>query len=214
MVITTLVAFGAFYLRVIYLWLEKDYKSKFYTKTVLPETEEKVETADVLVAHLLYGKKKHDEQKTVENEEVDHLNKGTDYLTTLLVEQGIKETQTKAVKQKPPTVDELKKQFIKNLVSNGYVTIDNSGRTIMAEKGQKFLEQKTKNAENKVILAKLINLRYRKSLDRKNKKQSKTDKKTKPKSIRSISKTVRKAGRKVKAKASKVKKKIKRKRRI
>ena len=180
----------------------------------MPETEEKVETADMLVAHLLYGKKKHDEQKTVENEEVDHLNKGTDYLTTLLVEQGIKETKTKAVKQKPPTVDELKKQFVTNLVSNGYVTIDDSGRTIMAEKGKKFLEQKTKNAENKVILAKLINLRYRKSLDRKNKKQSKTDKKTKPKSIRSIGKTVRKAGRKVKAKASKVKKKIKRKRRI
>ena len=68
MVITTLVAFGAFYLRVIYLWLEKDYKSKFYTKTVLPETEEKTNTADMLVAHLLLGKKKHDEQKNVESE--------------------------------------------------------------------------------------------------------------------------------------------------
>ena len=109
----------------------------------MPETEEKVETADVLVAHLLYGKKKHDEQKTVENEEVDHLNKGTDYLTTLLVEQGIKETKTKAVKQKPPTVEELKKQFVNDLVSNCYVTIDDSVRTIMAEKCKKFLEQKT-----------------------------------------------------------------------
>ncbi len=180
----------------------------------MPETEEKAQTADMLVAHLLYGKKKHDEQKSVENEEVDHLNKGTDYLTTLLLEQGIKETKTKAVKQKPLTVEELKKQFVKDLVDNGYVTIDDSGRTVMAEKGHKFLEQKTKNAEDKVALAKLINLRYRKSLDRKNKKQSKTGKKTKPKSIRAIGKTVRRAGRKVKAKAGKVKKKIKRKRRI
>ena len=118
MVITTLVAFGAFYLRVIYLWLEKDYKSKFYTKTVLPETEEKTNTADMLVAHLLLGKKKHDEQKNVESEEVEHLNKGTDYLSTLLLEQGIKETKTKAVKQKPPTVEELKKQFVSDLVKH------------------------------------------------------------------------------------------------
>ena len=167
----------------------------------------------MLVAHLLLGKKKHDEQKNVESEEVEHLNKGADYLSTLLLEHGIKETKTKAVKQKPPTVDELKKQFVKDLVNNGYVTIDDSGRTIMAEKGQKFLERQTKKAENKVVLAKLINLRYRNSLGRKNKKQSKTSKKTKSKSIRSISKTVRKAGSKVKAKASKVKKKIKRKRR-
>ena len=179
----------------------------------LSENEEKTNTADMLVAHLLLGKKKHDEQKNVESEEVDHLNKGTDYLSTLLLEQGIKETKTKAVKQKPPTVDELKKQFVKDLVNNGYVTIDDSGRTIMAEKGQKFLERQTKKAENKVVLAKLINLRYRNNLARKNKKQSKTSKKTKSKSIRSIGKTVRKAGSKVKAKASKVKKKIKRKRR-
>ena len=179
----------------------------------LPETQEKTNTADMLVAHLLLGKKKHDEQKNVESEEVEHLNKGTDYLTTFLLQQGVKQTTTKPTKQKPPTVDELKKQFIKNLVSNGYVTIDDSGRTIIAEKGQKFLEQQTKKAENKVVLAKLINLRYRNSLGRKNKKQSKTSKKTKSKSIRSISKTVRKAGSKVKAKASKVKKKIKRKRR-
>ena len=142
----------------------------------------------MLVAHLLLGKKKHDEQKNVESEEVEHLNKGADYLTTLLLEQGIKETKTKAVKQKPPTVDELKKQFIKNLVSNGYVTIDDSGRTVIAEKGQKFLEQQTKKAENKVALAKLINLRYRKSLDRKNKKQKKVSKKSKPKPKKSVKK--------------------------
>jgi len=154
----------------------------------LAETDEKVQTADMLVAHLLYGKKKHDEQKNVESEEVEHLNKGTDYLTTFLLQQGVKQTTTKPTKQKPPTVDELKKQFIKNLVSNGYVTIDDSGRTVIAEKGQKFLEQQTKKAENKVILAKLINLRYRNSLARKNKKQKKVSKKSKPRSKKSVKK--------------------------
>ena len=155
---------------------------------MLAETDEKVQTADMLVAHLLYGKKKHDEQKNVESEEVEHLNKGTDYLTTFLLQQGVKQTTTKPTKQKPPTVDELKKQFIKNLVSNGYVTIDDSGRTIIAEKGQKFLEQQTKKAENKVVLAKLINLRYRNSLARKNKKQKKVSKKSKPRSKKSVKK--------------------------
>jgi len=155
---------------------------------MLPETPEKANTADMLVGHLLYGKKKHDEQKNVESEEVEHLNKGTDYLTTFLLQQGIKQTTTKPTKQKPPTVDELKKQFIKNLVSNGYVTIDDSGRTVIAEKGQKFLEQQTKKAENKVVLAKLINLRYRNSLARKNKKQKKVSKKSKPKPKKSVKK--------------------------
>ena len=155
---------------------------------MLAETDEKIQTADMLIAHLLYGKKKHDEQKNVESEEVEHLNKGTDYLTTFLLQQGIKQTTTKPTKQKPPTVDELKKQFIKNLVSNGYVTIDDSGRTVIAEKGQKFLEQQTKKAENKVVLAKLINLRYRNSLARKNKKQKKVSKKSKPKPKKSVKK--------------------------
>jgi len=155
---------------------------------MLPETQEKANTADMLVAHLLFGKKKHDEQKNVESEEVEHLNKGTDYLTTFLLQQGIKQTTTKPTKQKPLTVDELKKQFIKNLVSNGYVTIDDSGRTVIAEKGQKFLEQQTKKAENKVVLAKLINLRYRNNLARKNKKQKKVSKKSKPKPKKSVKK--------------------------
>jgi len=155
---------------------------------VLSETPEKTNTADMLVGHLLYGKKKHDEQKNVENEEVDHLNKGADYLTTLLLEQGIKQTTAKAVKQKPPTVDELKKQFVKNLVDRGYVTINDSGRTVIAEKGQKFLEQQTRKAENKVILAKLINLRYRKTLTRKNKKKKKVSKKSKYKPKKSVTK--------------------------
>ena len=154
----------------------------------LSENEEKTNTADMLVAHLLLGKKKHDEQKNVESEEVEHLNKGTDYLTTLLLEHGIKQATTKAVKQKPPTVDELKKQFVKNLVDKGYVTIDDSGRTVIAEKGQTFLEQQTKKAENKVILAKLINLRYRNSIDRKNKKQKKVSKKSKSRSKKSLKK--------------------------
>ena len=154
----------------------------------MAETDEKVQTADMLVAHLLYGKKKHDEQKNVESEEVEHLNKGTDYLTTFLLQQGVKQTTTKPTKQKPPTVDELKKQFIKNLVSNGYVTIDDSGRTVIAEKGQKFLEQQTKKAENKVVLAKLINLRYRNNLARKNKKQKKVSKKSKPRPKKSVKK--------------------------
>ena len=154
----------------------------------LAETDEKVRTADMLVAHLLYGKKKHDEQKNIGDEEVKHLNKGADYLTTFLLQQGVKQTTTKPTKQKPPTVDELKKQFIKNLVSNGYVTIDDSGRTVIAEKGQKFLEQQTKKAENKVVLAKLINLRYRNSLARKNKKQKKVSKKSKPRSKKSVKK--------------------------
>jgi len=155
---------------------------------MLPETQEKANTADMLVAHLLYGKKKHDEQKNVESEEVEHLNKGTDYLTTFLLQQGIKQTTTKPTKQKPLTVDDLKKQFIKNLVSNGYVTIDDSGRTIIAEKGQTFLEQQTKKAENKVVLAKLINLRYRNSLARKNQKQKKVSKKSKHRSKKSVKK--------------------------
>ena len=155
---------------------------------MLAETDEKVKTADMLVAHLLYGKKKHDEQKNVESEEVEHLNKGTDYLTSFLLQQGVKQATTKPTKQKPPTVDELKKQFIKNLVSNGYVTIDDSGRTIIADKGQKFLEEQTKKAENKVVLAKLINLRYRNSLARKNKKQKKVNKKSKPKPKKSVKK--------------------------
>ena len=118
---------------------------------MLPETQEKANTADMLVAHLLYGKKKHDEQKNVESEEVEHLNKGTDYLTTFLLQQGIKQTTTKPTKQKPLTVDDLKKQFIKNLVSNGYVTIDDSGRTIIAEKVKRFLNSKQKRQKIKLF---------------------------------------------------------------
>ena len=46
----------------------------------------------MLVGHLLNAKKKHDETKNVESEEVEHLQKGADYLTTLLLQQGIQQT--------------------------------------------------------------------------------------------------------------------------
>ena len=132
--------------------------------------------ADVLTSHLLGGKKKHDENKTVENDEVQHLEKGADYLTTLLLQQGVSETKTKA-KKMPPKLDELKKIFIQNLIKSGYVTIDSNDRTILTDNGRKFLNNQTKNAAIKVELAKLKNLEYRKSLERKTKSSSKKRKK-------------------------------------
>ena len=132
--------------------------------------------ADVLTSHLLGGKKKHDENKTVENDEVQHLEKGADYLTTLLLQQGVSETKTKA-KKMPPKLDELKKIFIQNLIKSGYVTIDSNDRTILTDNGRKFLNNQTKNAAIKVELAKLKNLEYRKSLERKAKYASKKRKK-------------------------------------
>ena len=132
--------------------------------------------ADVLTSHLLGGKKKHDENKNVENDEVQHLEKGADYLTTLLLQQGVSETKTKA-KKMPPKLDELKKIFIQNLIKSGYVTIDSNDRTILTDNGRKFLNNQTKNAAIKVELAKLKNLEYRKSLERKAKYASKKRKK-------------------------------------
>ena len=120
---------------------------------------------DVLSSHLLDGKKKHDENKNVETEEVQHLDKGTDYLTTMLLQQGIREVKTKS-KKIPPKLDELKKMFVQNLVKSGYVTLGEKGRTILTDNGKKFLDAQTKNAEVKVELAKLKNLEYRKSLER------------------------------------------------
>ncbi len=143
---------------------------------MLSETGKKAEMADILTSHLLGGKKKHDENKTVENEEVQHLEKGADYLTTLLLQQGVRETKTKA-KKMPPKLEELKKIFIKNLIKSGYVTIDNNDRTILTDNGRKFLNNQTKNAAIKVELAKLKNLEYRKSLERKTKSRSKKRKK-------------------------------------
>ena len=131
---------------------------------------------DVLSSHLLGGKKKHDENKNVETEEVQHLDKGTDYLTTMLLQQGIREVKTKS-KKIPPKLDELKKMFVQNLIQSGYVTLGEKGRTLLTDSGKKYLDNQTKSAAMKVELAKLKNLEYRKSLERKAKSASKKRKK-------------------------------------
>ncbi len=132
--------------------------------------------SDALSSHLLGGKKHHDEHKNVETEEVQHLEKGADYLTTLLLQQGVSETKTKA-KKIPPKLEELKKIFVENLLKAGYVKVDDSDRTILTDDGRKFLDNQTKNAAIKVELAKLKNLEYRRSLERKTKSRSKKRKK-------------------------------------
>ena len=109
---------------------------------------------DELITHLLGAKKKHDEDKNVESEEVEHLDKGADYLTTMLLQQGVTEVKTKA-KKTPPKLDELKKMFVQNLVKSGYVTVGEKGRTILTDSGKKHLDAQTKNAGTKVELAKL-----------------------------------------------------------
>jgi len=131
---------------------------------------------DALSSHLLGGKKHHDEDKNVETEEIKHLEKGTDYLTTLLLQQGVKETKTKS-KKTPPKLEELKKIFVQNLLKAGYVRVDDKDRTILTDDGQKFLANQTKNAAIRVELAKLKNLEYRRSLERKTKSRSKKRKK-------------------------------------
>jgi len=141
----------------------------------LSETD-KQQDADALSSHLLGGKKHHDEEKNVETEEIQHLEKGTDYITTLLLQHGVKETKTKS-KKTPPKMDELKKMFVQNLLKAGYVTVDDKDRTILTDDGKKFLENQTKNAAIKVELAKLKNLEYRRSLERKTKSRSKKRKK-------------------------------------
>ena len=138
----------------------------------MSETKDKSLTNDDLVSHLLGAKKKHDEDKNVETDEVEHLDKGADYLTTMLLQQGIKEVKTKS-KKTPPKLDELKKMFVENLVKSGYVTLGEKGRTILTDNGKKFLDTKTKNAAAKVELAKLKNLEYRKSLERQAKRNQK-----------------------------------------
>jgi len=138
--------------------------------------ETKPDDSDALSSHLLGGKKHHDEEKNVETDEVQHLEKGTDYLTTLLLQQGVKETKTKS-KRTPPKLDELKKMFVQNLLKAGYVTVDDKNRTILTDDGKKFLDNQTKNAAIKVELAKLKNLEYRRSLERKTRSHSKKRKK-------------------------------------
>ena len=142
----------------------------------MSETDKKTDETDALSSHLLGGKKHHDEDKNVETDEVRHLEKGTDYLTTLLLQQGVKETKTKS-KKIPPKLDELKKMFIQRMIESGYVTLDDNDRTILTDSGKKFLDNQTKNAAMKVELAKLKNLEYRKSLEKKTKSHSKKRKK-------------------------------------
>ena len=142
----------------------------------MSETNDKPVETDVLTTHLLGGKKHHDEDKNVETDEVKHLEKGTDYLTTLLLQKGVKETKTKS-KKTPPKLEELKKIFVQNLLKAGYVKVDDDDRTILTDSGQKFLANQTKNAAIKVELAKLKNLEYRRSLERKTKSHSKKRKK-------------------------------------
>jgi len=138
----------------------------------LSETNDKTVDSDVLTTHLLGAKKKHDEDKNVETEEIQHLDKGTDYLTTMLLQQGIREVKTKP-KKIPPKLDELKKMFVQRLVECGYVTLGENGRTLLTDNGKKFLDTQTKNAAVRVELAKLKNLEYRKSLERKAKRDQK-----------------------------------------
>ena len=138
----------------------------------MSETKDKSLTNDDLVSHLLGAKKKHDEDKNVESEEVEHLDKGADYLTTMLLQQGVTEVKTKS-KKIPPKLDELKKMFVQNLVKSGYVTLGEKGRTILTDDGKKYLDAQTKNAAVKVELAKLKNLEYRKSLERQDKRNQK-----------------------------------------
>ena len=142
----------------------------------MSETNHKTVDTDVLTTHLLDAKKKHDEDKNVETDEIQHLDKGADYLTTMLLQQGVKETKTKS-KKIPPKLDELKKMFVQRLIESGYVTVSDNGRTILTDDGKKFLDAQTKNAGMKVELAKLKNLEYRKSLERKNKFHSNKRKK-------------------------------------
>ena len=106
------------------------------------------------------------------------MDKGADYLTTMLLQQGVKETKTKS-KKAPPKLDELKKMFVENLVKSGYVTLGEKGRTILTDNGKKYLDAQTKSSGTKVELAKLKNLEFRKSLERKTKTSSKKRKKNK-----------------------------------
>ena len=139
----------------------------------MSESNNKSIQDEELISHLLGAKKKHDEDKNVESEEVEHLDKGADYLTTMLLQQGVTEVKTKA-KKTPPKLDELKKMFVQNLVKSGYVTLGENGRTILTDSGKKHLDAQTKNAGTKVELAKLKNLEYRKSLERKKSRTKRT----------------------------------------
>ena len=168
-----------------------DYKFKYFSRSILTETDDKSTSSDMLVNHLLGAKKKHDEDKNVEKEEVEHLDRGTDYLVSFLVGQGVQVSEPKKVtKQKPPGLEELKKKFVENLVNGGYVTVNDSGRTILTENGKKFLDSQTKSADTKVAIAKLKNLQFRNELDRQNKRLANKAKKGLKKKIKGIKKKI------------------------
>ena len=150
---------------------------------MLSKTEDSLNTADLLVGHLLDGKRKHDENKNVESEEVEHLKKGADYLTTFLLQQGIRQQKT-VTTTKPLGLDDLKKEFIKRLVKNEFVTIAENGRTLLTEKGKKYLDQQTKESADRVTLVQLKNLRYRQSLARKRKSSGRKTKKKRKTSVK------------------------------
>ncbi len=153
----------------------------------MSETEKNLNTADLLIGHLLNAKKKHDEDKNVESEEVQYLQKGADYLSTFLTQQGVRQQKT-VTKTKPLGLEELKKEFVKNLVKNEFVTIGDDGRTVLTEKGKNFLNQQTRETADKVTLVQLKNLRFRRSLARKRKL---ADRKTKNKRKTSVKKKKR-----------------------
>ena len=141
----------------------------------------------MLIGHLINAKRKHDEDKNVESEEVQYLKKGADYLSTFLTQQGVQPQKT-VTKTKPLGLEELKKEFVKNLVKNKFVTIDDNGRTVLTEKGKNFLNQQTRETADKVTLVQLKNLRFRRSLARKRKL---ADRKTKNKRKTSVKKKKR-----------------------
>ena len=153
----------------------------------MSETEDSPNTADLLIGHLLNAKKKHDEDKNVESEEVQYLKKGADYLSTFLTQQGVRQQKT-VTKTKPLGLEELKKEFVRNLVKNEFVNIDDDGRTVLTEKGKNFLNQQTRETADKVTLVQLKNLRFRRSLARKRKL---ADRKTKNKRKTSVKKKKR-----------------------
>ena len=157
----------------------------------MTETDNPSKDSDMLIDHLLDAKRKHDEDKNVEKEEVEHLEKGADYLVSFLVGQGVQVSQPKKVtKRKPPGLEELKKKFVENLVEEGYVTVNDSGRTILTENGKKFLDSKTKSADTKVAIAKLKNLQFRNELDRQNKRMANKAKKGLKTKIKGIKKKI------------------------
>ena len=145
----------------------------------LAETQDKINTADMLVAHLLLGKKKHDEQKNVESDEVEHLNKGADYLSSFLTGHGIEPEERIPTKENPLTEQELKKQYANDFIKKGYVTVDDTGRSKITPAGKEYFELRTKTAEASVKLAMLKNLKHVKSLENTKKGSKKAKSKSK-----------------------------------